>query len=143
MLCTSLTESTGQVDGCDFALGITLLAHVAELGRQNSTVHARWSGATVDLLSFCSLRRVLSERLPIRALCCIVPPVLLLKLSMSCCPAAGPQSLSVDLAAAYQLLAARMCAGAAAGVRGAAPAAETPLARSLLAIKDPQELNKK
>ncbi|KAF6250576.1 hypothetical protein COO60DRAFT_1705674 [Scenedesmus sp. NREL 46B-D3] len=60
---------------------------------------------------------------------------------------AGPQCLSVDLAAAHQLLAARMCAGAgaAAGARGGAAAApaETPLARSLLAIKDPQELNKK
>ncbi|WIA14506.1 hypothetical protein OEZ85_003026 [Tetradesmus obliquus] len=53
---------------------------------------------------------------------------------------AGPQSLSVDMAAAYQLLSARMCA---AGSRAAAAAAETPLARSLLAIKDPQELNKK
>ncbi|KAF6265697.1 hypothetical protein COO60DRAFT_868721 [Scenedesmus sp. NREL 46B-D3] len=60
---------------------------------------------------------------------------------------AGPQCLSVDLAAAHQLLAARMCAGAgaAAGARGGAAAApaETPLARSLLAIRDPQELNKK
>lgn len=62
-------------------------------------------------------------------------------------PFPGPQCLSVDLAAAHQLLAARMCAGAgaAAGARGGAAAApaETPLARSLLAIRDPQELNKK
>lgn len=73
--------------------------------------------------------------------------LLLLQRTTSLCVAAGPQSLSVDMAAAYQLLSARMCAGAggsaAAGSRAAAAAAETPLARSLLTIKDPQELNKK
>jgi hypothetical protein len=61
----------------------------------------------------------------------------------------GPPSLTTDLTAAQHLLAKRICpAGAGAGTGGrppaaAGPPAETPLAKSLLAIKDPQELMSK
>eukprot|EP00775_Hariotina_reticulata_P008992 gene8992-9164_t len=57
---------------------------------------------------------------------------------------AGPSALSVDLAAAYQMLASRICNQAAAAASSSSKdVAETPLTRSLLAFRDPQELSKK
>jgi len=63
----------------------------------------------------------------------------------------GPASLSTDLSASYHLLAARICpsgssrpGGGGGGVVGRErSAAETPLAKSLLAVRDPQELTSK
>jgi hypothetical protein len=65
------------------------------------------------------------------------------------CVAAGTASLSTDLSAAYHLLATRICpdASSSSSVRGVSgrdrSAAETPLAKSLLAVRDPQELTSK
>lgn len=63
-------------------------------------------------------------------------------------PHTGPASLSTDLSAAYHLLATRICPDASSSsVRGVSgrdrSAAETPLAKSLLAVRDPQELTSK
>lgn len=66
-------------------------------------------------------------------------------LSLCCC--SGPASLSTDLSAAYHLLSTRICppdgGRALSGRERDRSAAETPLAKSLLSVRDPQELTSK
>lgn len=54
---------------------------------------------------------------------------------------AGPPSFSVDVTAAYQLLATRICGSSSSISSGRT--AETPLARSLMAIREPLDLSRK